>query len=43
MENLECVWNMKSEHYGDKTISESALHEIVKLCRLGHVLRAAPG
>jgi hypothetical protein len=43
MEDRECVWNIKSEHYGGKTISENALREIVKLCRLGHVLRAPPG
>ena len=43
MEYRECVWNTKSEHYEDETISENALREIVKLYRLGHVLRAPPG
>jgi hypothetical protein len=42
MEDRECVWNIKYEHYGDKTISENILREIVKLCSLGHVLRAPP-
>jgi hypothetical protein len=31
VKKFECLWNTKSEHYGNKRVRETAAHEIVQL------------